>query len=446
MRLNIFASAFAGLGALAAPVGVLAETAPPASKAAPPADSMEMSGMDMSNMPGMNMSALTMTGDLGAYPMTRDASGTSWQPDSAPMNGLHRQLGDWSTMLHGYGTLVYDDQGGPRGADKTVFESMLMGMGQRPLEGGTLTLRAMVSLDPLMGSNGYPLLLQTGETANGRTALVDRQHPHNAVMELGAIYSHPVTKSVSTFLYVAWPGEPALGPVTFMHRFSGDMDPAAPIAHHWLDSTHTSSGVVTLGVTDGPFKFETSSFTGREPNQNRWNVDHPTFDSWSSRATVNPTANLSFQLSAGWLHSPEQLTPNVDQWRTTASGTYNLPLPKGNWQTLLAWGRDRNMPGNRLDAGLLESAASYGRDTVFFRVEYAQKDELFDDDPTSPLFGRIFDAVEYTTGYFRSFPLTHSLVFDAGGLFSRYTLPTSLNATYGADPLSFMLFTRVRID
>jgi len=54
--------------------------------------------------------------------------------------------------------------------------------------------------------------------------------------------------------------------------------------------------------------------------------------------------------------------------------------------------------------------------------------------------------VEYTTGYFRTFPLTHGLVFDAGGLFSRYTLPTSLNATYGADPVSFMLFTRVRID
>jgi hypothetical protein len=304
----------------------------------------------------------------------------------------------------------------------------------------------MVSLDPLMGSNGYPLLLQTGETADGRTALVDRQHPHNGVMELGGVYSRPVTKSVSTFVYIAWPGEPALGPVTFMHRFSGELDPAAPITHHWLDSTHTSSGVVTLGVAGGPFKLEASSFTGREPNQNRWNLDHPTFDSWSSRATVNPTAHLSFQLSAGRLHSPEQLTPKVDQWRTTASGTYDLPLPKGHWQSLLAWGRDRNMPGNRLDAGLLESAANHDRDTVFFRVEYAQKDELFDDDPASPLSGRVFDVVEYTTGYFRTFPLTQGLGFDVGGLFSRYTLPSSLRATYGAAPVSFMLFTRVRID
>jgi hypothetical protein len=416
---------------IAAPFGVCAQTPEP------------MQGMDMS---GMTTPSATMAGDLGGYPMTRDASGTSWQPESAPMAGLHRQVGDWATMLHGYGTLVYDDQGGPRGADKTFFESMLMGMGQRPLDGGTLTLRGMFSLDPLMGQNGYPLLLQTGETANGRTPLVDRQHPHNAVMELGALYSHKVAKAVSTFIYVAWPGEPALGPVTFMHRFSGEVNPEAPIDHHWLDSTHTSSGVLTLGVTDGPFKLEASSFTGREPNQNRWNIDHPTFDSWSSRVTVNPTANLSFQLSAGWLHSPEQLTPQVDQWRTTASGTYNLPLPQGVWQTTLAWGRDRNMPGDRLDAVLFESAASHGQDTVFLRAEAAQKDELFDEDPTSPFFGRVFNVAKYSAGYFRSFPLTHDLVLDAGGLFSRYTLPNALDTTYGSDPLSFMLFTRVRID
>ncbi len=433
---------------VATPFGAFGQTTPvastpPASKSTPPADNMDMSDMNMS---GMDMSGTAMAGDLGAYSMARDGSGTSWQPDSAPMQGLHRRIGDWATMLHGYGTLVYDDQGGPRGTDKTFFESMLMGMGQRPLDGGTLTLRAMVSLDPLMGSNGYPLLLQTGETANGRTALVDRQHPHNAVMELGGIYSRPIAKSVSTFIYVAWPGEPALGPVTFMHRFSGAANPEAPITHHWLDSTHTSSGVVTLGLIDGPLKLEASSFTGREPNQNRWNIDHPTFDSWSSRATVNPTANLSFQLSGGWLHSPEQLTPNVDQWRTTASGTYNLPLPKGNWQTTVAWGRDRNMPGHRLDAALVESAASHGADTVFFRAEYAQKDELFDDDPTSPLFARVFDVADYTAGYFHSFPLIGRLALDAGGLFSRYTLPTALNATYGADPVSFMLFARVRID
>ena len=50
--------------------------------------------------------------------MNRDASGTSWQPNSSPMEGVHRDFGAWWTMLHGYVSAVYDNQGGPRGANK----------------------------------------------------------------------------------------------------------------------------------------------------------------------------------------------------------------------------------------------------------------------------------------------------------------------------------------
>ena len=114
-----------------------------------------MSGMD----------DMAMSGALGAEPMTQDGSGTSWQPASSPHQGFHLMHGAWSVMLHGDGTLVYDDQGGPRGQNKTFFESMLMGMASRPFGGGELSLHGMVSLDPTIGKSGYPLLLQTGETA-----------------------------------------------------------------------------------------------------------------------------------------------------------------------------------------------------------------------------------------------------------------------------------------
>jgi len=39
--------------------------------------------------------------------------------------------------------------------------------------------RVMGSIEPVMGRSGYPLLLQTGETADGTTPLLDRQHPHD---------------------------------------------------------------------------------------------------------------------------------------------------------------------------------------------------------------------------------------------------------------------------
>ena len=261
-------------------------------------------------------------------------------------------------------------------------------------------------------------------------------------MELAGVYSHPIARGVTSFLYVGWPGEPALGPVTFMHRFSGEVNPEAPIDHHWLDSTHITYGVITTGVTYGPLKLEGSNFTGREPNQNRYDFDHPRGDSWSGRLTWNLAPDWSMQVSGGRLHSPEQLTPQVNQTRLTASATYNLPLPTGDWQTTLAWGQDENDPGRTLDAVLFESAARLGRHTLFFRAEGAQKDELFDDDPTSPLLGRVFDVAKYSTGYAYAVPVRAWLAVDLGGLVSRYTLPSALNAAYGSDPTSFMLFAR----
>ena len=135
-------------------------------------DHMEdMAGMDMSD------TATPMQGALGPYAMSREASGTSWQPEAAPASGIMLPAGDWMVMAHGLVNAIYDNQGGPRGADKTFSSSMGMLMANRPLdEDGMLGLRAMLSLDPLMGANGYPLLFATGETANGREPLVDRLH------------------------------------------------------------------------------------------------------------------------------------------------------------------------------------------------------------------------------------------------------------------------------
>src|SRR5207344_2673260 len=142
-----------------------------------------------------------------------------------------------------------------RGDTKTFITSMLMVMADRAVgEAGTLGLRAMVSADAAFGKGGYPLLFQTGETADGQTPLIDRQHPHDLFMELAATYSVPLSATSSVFGYAGLPGEPALGPPAFMHRASGDDNPEAPISHHWLDSTHVTFGVVTLGYVLGGFK------------------------------------------------------------------------------------------------------------------------------------------------------------------------------------------------
>lgn len=395
---------------------------------------------DMHDMPGMSMH-----GFYGQYPMTREASGTSWLPDSSPMEGIHGMTGDWMTMYHGYVNLVYDHQGGRRGGNKTFSESMAMAMAQRPLGAGTFGVRAMMSLDPLMGKNGYPLLLQTGESADGATPLIDRQHPHDLFMELAATYSLPLTSDSSVFAYIGYPGEPALGPATFMHRLSGIDNPEAPVSHHWLDSTHITFGVATLGYVWRDWKVEASAFNGREPDEQRWNFEEPRLNSGSTRLTFNPNENWSLQVSRGYLRSPEALEANVDQIRTTASATYNLPIGDDNWQTTLAWGRNENSPGNRLDAVLLEAAYRFRQNhTIFGRAEYAEKDELFE--APDPLAGTTFNVSKFSVGYVYDIPLTEHVKLGLGGLGSAYALPSRLDPAYGNDPVSYMAFARLKLD
>jgi hypothetical protein len=404
----------------------------------------DMAGMDMGSHA---MGGMTRHGALGRYAMTREASGTSWQPESAPMDGLHVMSGPWMIMVHGDATLVYDDQGGGRGGSKTFSQSMLMGMASRPVgDHGTLGLRAMLSLDPLMGKSGYPLLFATGETANGHDELVDRQHPHDFLMELSASYSYDLGQGRSLYLYGGLPGEPALGPPTFMHRISGMDLPEAPIGHHWFDSTHITFGVVTAGYGQGPWKIEASAFRGREPDQHRWDMESPKLDSWSVRGFWNPGANLSFQLSTGHIHSPEQLAPTKNEQRTTASVSYNLPLAHdGNWATTIAWARKDERPGPALIGWLGETSVRFRtRHTIFARAEHVQENELFE---TGPLAGETVPVSKVSAGYAYELPVARGPVRLAlGGLASAYAFPDRIRPAYGHEGAkSFMLFARLRL-
>ena len=125
-----------------------------------------------------------MRGAYGPYGSGREASGTAWQPDSSEHDGIHVVIGDWTLMLHGNANVIYNKQGGRRGDDKFYLAGHLIAAARRPLGNGTLQFRTILSPDPLMGKRGYPLLLQSGETADGETRLIDRQHPHDLIRRI----------------------------------------------------------------------------------------------------------------------------------------------------------------------------------------------------------------------------------------------------------------------
>lgn len=427
--------------------------APPASAQTPPVDphaGHDMSGMDMppadphadhADMPH----AMPMTSPLGAWPMTRDASGTAWQPDVSEHGGLHGAAGDWSLMGHAMLNLVYDQQSGPRGGSKTFVAGMLMGSARRDFDdGSSLNLRAMISPDPLMGKEGYPLLLAAGETADGLNPLVDRQHPHDFLMELSASYSRRLTDRDSVYAYVGLPGEPAFGPPAFMHRLSAMDSPEAPITHHWLDSTHIVFGVTTLGWAHDRFKIEASAFKGQEPDQHRWDIDTPKLDSWSVRASFNPTPEWSLQASYADVSAPEQLEPDEDETKLSASAIYTRRFTGGWWSTTLAFGRKTNDHDESKDGWLLESALKPNADwTVFARAERIETDELVPGAHGG--HGDLFTVGKASVGAVRDWRLSPTTSFGLGALYAVNRVPGALESAYGADPDGGMIFVRLKI-
>jgi hypothetical protein len=320
---------------------------------------------------------------------------------------------------------------------------MLMGMAQRPVGNGMLQLKAMVSPDPLMGKRGYPLLLASGETANGTDRLIDRQHPHDFFMELSGSLSHSIGAKSSVFLYAGLPGEPAFGPPAFMHREAILDSPEAPISHHWLDSTHISFGVLTAGVVVDRVKLEVSRFNGREPTQHRWNIETGPLDSTAIRLSWNPTPELALQGSWGRFTDPEQLEPGVDQKRWSASALYAREIKPGlKFAATVAWGR-KSSDGHHDDAFALEGSLKHRGWTLFGRGELTENRELLDVEEHGPSF----QVGKASLGVVRDFRLAEHFSLGVGGLASINFVPDGLAPLYGGrNPTGAMGFVRLKLD
>jgi hypothetical protein len=346
-------------------------TAPTAQQ--PPAehDHSQMDHSQMNHMAMDHSGGHDMSGALGAYPMPREGLGTSWVPDASEHGGIHAMSGGWTFMTHANLDVVYSSQDGPRGDDKAFLAGMLMATARRDFGANdTLQLRGMLSPDPTMGNEGYPLLLAAGETADGVNTLVDRQHPHDLFMELSASWSHRFSDTDSVFVYGGLPGEPAFGPPAFMHRPAAMASPEAPVTHHWIDSTHITFGVVTAGWVHGDFKVEASKFRGREPDQDRYDIETGDLDSTSVRVSWNPTQNWALQASWANVKSPEQLEPDVDVNKFSASALYTQKLANGGELALTgAFARKDNSEDVTLEAWLAEGSWKLNdRWTIFSRA------------------------------------------------------------------------------
>ncbi len=391
----------------------------------------------------MNMNA----GPL-EIPETRMGSGTSWLPDASPMHAAHYMLGRWTLMLHGKGFFQYDWQGGSRGSNQMGIVNWAMAAASRPLGGGQLQLRAMLSAEPwTIGSRGYPLLVQSGESYQG-APLHDRQHPHDLFMELSALYERPAARNLGLSLYLAPVGEPAVGPVAFPHRPSAADDPLAPISHHWQDGTHITFGVVTAGVFTREVKLEASWFNGREPDETRTNFDYTgrRLDSYCARLTVNPGSRWSLSTWYAYLKSPEGLNPDESLHRLGAAAlTTQRVGTRGTWSSGLIYGaNDQVGPGPLASSVVLESTVDLDGTNAFFgRAEYVRKNAAELVLPSVPPTTE-YDVGALALGYLRTVGTVAGLAAAVGLRASVNFVPSSLNAVYGSrTPAGVAMYFRV---
>jgi len=409
------------------------------------------SNMNIPDMAGMAPEAMNMKpGSLIEVLEQHAISGTDVEPNSTPVEMLMRKEGSWTLMFHGAIFLNDLQQTGPHGADKFFSTNWFMPMAQRNVGHGTLTLRAMLSLEPATVSNRrYPELFQQGETAFGRP-IVDGQHPHDFFMELAALYDYKLNEKTLLSFYLAPVGDPAFGPPAYPHRSSASEDPIAPLGHHLEDSTHIASDVVTVGITHRNFRLEASGFHGREPDEYRWDIDSGRIDSWSTRFTVNPGLNWSLQFSITQLHSPEAVSPLEDIRRMTASLMYNRPIRNGNWASMFLWGRNQSLQdGNVGNAYLGDSTLRFlTRNCVWTRIENADRTNelLLGENPLPPSFTeRYFTRVQaYTAGYDREFGHIPYISPALGAQVMWYRVPNVLTRTYGSHPVGVVAFLRLR--
>jgi len=403
-----------------------------------------MSGDDMAITVGTSQSNVMFIGQMG--------SGTSWQPISSPMYMVDKQKDNWLFMLH-YNLFVgLNRQGGPRGVTEFGSANWFMPMAFHRIGKGTLQLRGMFSFEPFTFlPGGSPLLFQTGETYKGQP-VIDRQHPHDLVMELSAQYTLRLGERGTWYTYLGYPGEPALGPPAFMHRYSASENPSATLAHHLQDSTHISFGVFTTGFTYRWFKLEGSIFNGREPDDHRYNFEAHPWNSRSIRLSLAPDRNWSAQVSYGFLRAPEAAEPTTDIRRATASVQYTRPFNRGNWASAIIWGRNhQSSPGeiHNLNGYTFESNVNFlDKNYLYTRLELVDKNELLRAVDRARLgitqTHPSFRIGAYTFGGVRDVWNREKFSLGIGGDFTLYSKPAILDPIYGNHPASFRIFLRVR--
>jgi hypothetical protein len=355
-------------------------------------------------------------------------------------------------MLSGNAFGDYIWETGPRGRNTFASTNMIMFD-----IGTTFADRHYFNVD-FMGTaelwtvptNGYPLLLQIGEEqANGQPFL-DAQHPHSSPI-MGLTFSDTIRLGEgkdAVKVFFAPRGETTEGPVAFMHRATGMMNPDAPLGHHiGQDVGHISSTVVGASLKLTNFRFELSGFHGQEPSPTQIDLPLGIPDSLAGRVVYEFSPDVMLMGSLTYVTQPEINHPDLTYEVRYSASAYTRASLSNRWKfyNTLIFGAVINYD----ETSLLNSFGEEfwftgGAPNIWGRIEVLQRTpaELSIVTASNANVGEWVAA--FTIGYTHTLLKWEGAVLGLGASVSKDVIPADFAGAYGGSPWSGKVFLHLR--
>ena len=354
-------------------------------------------------------------------------------------------------MVHGnlYGNRVW--QSGPRGRSDFYSTNMIM------LDGGRSFLGThYLNLDVMLTSElwtvpaqGYPLLLQIGEVDRLGRPFRDAQHPHSSPL-MGVTLSDTIRLGESRDLikiFFAPRGEVTDGPLAFMHRLTGIVNPNAPLGHHiGQDVGHISSTVIGASLKQSGHRFEFSIFSGVEPKPTQVDLPLNRPDSFAFRYVREFSPQLMAMTSFARLGSKHEGTQEgLSQHRYSLSFYQEVELNQV-WKLYhtFIYGGISHLDGTPFLSSFLDEILVKNQVHRFWgRLEILQRTpaqlQLLDqfDSPRRQW------VTALTLGYSRRMLEWQGVELMIGGLITQNFIPQNFNPAYQSHPWSGQVFLQL---
>ena len=364
-----------------------------------------------------------------------------------PMAGI--PMGMW--MVHGNGFLVQNRSEGPRGRDRFSAPHMLMADVGHSYGNNYFNADVMLTFERwTFPKDGNPLLLQIGEVNEDNQPYIDGQHPHSSPI-MGLTFSDTIRLGEGKDylkIFFAPRGQATEGPIAFMHRPTGMVNPDAPLGHHTAqDVSHITSTVVGASAALGRFQIEGSVFNGSEPEPSKVDLPIGTLNSYATRLGYQFSDSTFVMISASQVDPSDANHTTMTKAQRYSASAYTKHEFGENWMlhNTLIYGQ----LNNHEDMPVLKS---YGEEFLFHkldtphyywgRIEFVERTAMQlavmtttgADDPKM--------VTALTAGYTYKINFT-DLEAGVGGLITKDFLPNEFKDTYGGDPLSGKIFIQI---